>query len=238
MSRKKKTETAMETAEAPAATEALAAAEAPATAERPSDSTYSADLRVGAEIVHMVETRRRPRYRPWLIEIVPDETSLDPRPLSAEELRCAGPWAVGGIIAICKEELMRLARRGIYGGYLQLPPRRELVARLSSSGTRVRMALDWLESMNALQPYDGGGNKFRLSPYVAYAGKMTLLKVVPDYAAGLWTPAPDAWRQFWEQAAGRPLLADRAAEFLHRLDEQQKALKEIAEGVEKVDMPS
>ncbi len=198
--------------------------------ERPSDSIYSAEVSVNGEIVKMVEKRRRARYRPWLVEFMAPDDELERRPLSAEELRCAGPSAVvNGIIATCKRELLQMANRGIYGGYITPPSRREFVRILSSNGKLICQAFDWLEAMKALKPHDVG---FILSPFVAYVGPMVRLKRDPAYAAKEWMPSAAAWREFWEQAARRPLLAKRAQEILRHLAEQDSMLQTLREGTE------
>ena len=190
---------------------------------------WSAKLKVpvgnGAELTQIMRTPVPRHKHPWhwATVIRPDGACSLPRPLCLDDLQLHHPSIiVSYILALCKESLINRAVDGLFGGFVNLPTRRQIVEDLGSTGTRVRAAFEWLERLAVLR-LEHEKRCFRLSPYVYFVGRQGFLDWDQDFAAVNWTPEDEDWEDFWQTASGAlsSLYRRRAAAFLSRVEEAE-----------------
>ncbi len=199
------------------------------------ETYYAATVSVNGELRELYEKRRpRPRYAfHWIVQIMPDADETARRPLYASEVLAVASGVARSVVQLAQFALVEAQERGIYGGHIILPSRYDLVGLLSSNGSRVARAFDWLERMAVLRSEGGGVDGcggYVLSPYVGYAGAMGCIDTVAAYAPGLWMPSPDAWREFWTEAVRGGILKSFARRVLERIDGEEKTVKRLKDG--------
>ncbi len=170
------------------------------------DIVWQATVRtLDGELVEMT-SRPSPRHLhlwKWATVIVPDAVTMSARPLCLDDVQLHhSSSVVSYLLALARDSLIDRALNGLFGGFIVLPPHRQIVQDLCSTGSRVQEAFAWLERLAVLRPRsDIARHCYQLSPYVYFVGRQTRLERDDDYAADRWTPDDAVWEDFWRTAS-------------------------------------
>lgn len=94
-----------------------------------------------------------------------------------------------------------------HGWRIPMPSWREIAWELGSDERAVRRAFKSLESISVVRLPDERPRMAQLSPFVHFVGSMQALEASWQKWMQEWTPAPDAWDSFWNEAPQRAQIA-------------------------------